>query len=372
MNHATKPGKRLSVQLPTPPNNTLLKGLKYSLLAALSALITSHSLNTVVTPPKIPKNIDFISPKKTYYQAHKDNYNTLFFGSSRVLNHINPKVIDQVAKSKGLEINSYNFGIPAIREIHSYVLLRDVLQDAPESLEWVFIEISLDKGYEPIANARTNRSIYWHTFSNTKIAVEYIINSEESIFNKAILVGSHLLPHIYHQLNLGIISSHLWPSETQSLESQKDQKTYEASKGFLGITSHHYNDLRQLFLDAQADYKKDVEQLIEYHQTRANKDELLPDNKRVLINKIIDTVHAAGATPFFIITPTLNTAQDLYQAHEEDLIPILFAYNNPSDYPQFYDVENRHDPEHLNIQTANDFSQELAQDFIQTIKTKNF
>ncbi|ESA37595.1 hypothetical protein N836_36115 [Leptolyngbya sp. Heron Island J] len=360
------------MKFPSTKNNTLIKVLKYSLLAGLSVFITSHSLTQIITPPKIPQNIGFISPKKTYYQAHKDNYNTLFFGSSRVLNHINPEVIDQVAKSEGLEISSYNFGIPAIREIHSYVLLRDVLQDAPEHLEWVFIEISLDKGYEPIANARTKRSIYWHTFSNTRIAIEYIINSEESAFNKAILISSHILPYIYHQLNIGIISNHLWPSETQSLESQRDQKIYEANKGFLGITSNHYNDLRQLFLADQFDYQKDVKKLINYHKNRTEKDNDLPDNKRILLSKIIDTVHAAGATPFFIITPTLNTAQDLYQAHEEDLIPTLFAYNNPSDYPQFYDAENRHDPEHLNIQTANNFSQELAQDFIQAIKTKNF
>ena len=186
------------------------------------------------------------------------------------------------------------------------------------------------------------------------------------------MVGSHLLPYIYHQLNLGIISNHLWPSETQSLKSQKEQEIHEENQGFLGINQNHYNDLRQSFLANQSNYKKDVKNLIDYHKDRADKDNVLPANKRILISKIIDTVHEAGATPFFIITPTLNTAQDLYQAYEEDLIPILFAYNNPSDYPQFYDAENRHDPEHLNIQTANNFSQELAQDFIQKIKTKNF
>ncbi|MGD1952781.1 MAG: hypothetical protein ACFB14_24515 [Leptolyngbyaceae cyanobacterium] len=368
MSQATKLSKSTVFKRTFSKRETLLKSLKYSLLSGLAFLITSHSLYQIVPTSKIPENIEFIGPKYTYYQANKDNYNALFFGSSRVLNHISPAIVDQEASAHNIEINSYNLGIPAIREIHSYIFLRDVLKNAPTTLEWVFIEISLDKGYEPFANARTGRSIYWHNFSNTRIAIDYVLTSEESLLNKAILTSSHILPYIYHRLNVGTFFNKVLPLEFFSTDLQLEQKSYENNKGFLGIHSDNSDEFRQSFLANTSDYQSAVRKLKEYHRENSKFDKKLPYNKQNLIRKIIKAVNQSGATPVFIITPTLDTAEDLYQAHQEGVIPKLLAYNDPSKYPQFYRLDNRHDAEHLNIDAANIFSRKLAQDFAQIVK----
>ncbi|MEM1253738.1 MAG: hypothetical protein AAGI69_15005 [Cyanobacteria bacterium P01_H01_bin.21] len=369
MSQATKLSKSIVFKRTLSRRATLLKSLKYSLLSGLAFLITSHSLYQTVPTSKIPENIEFIGPKYTYYQANKDNYNALFFGSSRVLNHISPAIVDQEARAHGIEINSYNLGIPAIREIHSYIFLRDVLKSAPTTLKWVFIEISLDKGYEPFANARTGRSIYWHNFSNTKIAIDYVLTSEEPLLNKAVLTTSHILPYIYHQLNVGTFFNRVLPLKFFSTELQSEQESFERNKGFLGIQSDDSNEFRQSFIANVSDYQNDVKRLKEYHKESLQVDEKSPYNKRNLIRKIVKAVNQAGATPVFIITPTLDTAEDLYEAYQEGIIPKLLAYNDPSKYPQFYELDNRHDAEHLNVYAANDFSRELARDFAQIAQT---
>ena len=371
MSQATKIGKSIVFKQTLLKRSTLLRSLKYSLLSGLAFLITSHSLYQTVPTSKIPENIEFIGPKYTYYQANKENYNALFFGSSRVLNHISPAIVDQEAKAHGIEINSYNLGIPAIREIHSYIFLRDVLKDAPATLKWVFIEISLDKGYEPFANARTGRSIYWHNFSNTKIAIDYVLTSEESLLNKAILTSSHILPYIYHRLNIGTFFNKLLPLKFFSTELQSEQESYERNKGFLGIHSDDSDEFRQSFLTNISDYQSDVKKLKKYHRESPQADDKSPYNKQNLIRKIVKTVNQSGATPVFVITPTLDTAEDLYQAYQDGIIPKLLAYNDPSKYPQFYRLDNRHDAEHLNIDAANAFSRELARDFAQIIKANS-
>ena len=368
MSQATKLSKRIVFKQTLSKQTTLFKSLKYSLLSGLAFFITSHFLHQVVPTSTIPENVEFIGPKYTYYQANKDNYNALFFGSSRVLNHISPEIVDQEARAHGVDINSYNLGVPAMREIHSYIFLRDVLKTAPTSLEWVFIEISLDKGYEPFANARTGRSIYWHNFRNTKVAIDYVLTSEETLLNKAVLATSHILPYIYHRLNVGAFFNKLLPLNFFSTDLQADQEAYEKNKGFLGIHGDENDEFRQLFLTNIADYESDVKSLKEYHQKSHQITQKLPYNKRQLIRKIVKVVNQSGATPVFLITPTLDTSEDLYQAYQEGLFPKLLAYNDPSKYPHFYGLENRHDAGHLNIDAAHVFSRELAQDFAQTVK----
>ena len=368
MSQATKLSRKIVLKQTLSRQTTAFKSLKYSLLSGLAFFITSYFLYQTVPTSTIPQNIEFIGPKYAYYQANKSNYNALFFGSSRVLNHISPEVIDQAASENGLEINSYNFGVPAMREIHSYIFLRDVLKDAPYNLEWVFVEISLDKGYEPFSNVRTGRSIYWHDFDNTKVAIDYILTSEETLLNKAVLVSSHVLPYIYHRLNVGALFNKLLPLNFFSADFRAEQKVYEKNSGFLGISSDSFDEFRQGFLSDKSEYERDVKELRSYHQGTSLSDSTLPYNKRNLIKRIVKAIHRSGATPVFIITPTLDTAEDLYQAYQEGLIPNLLAYNDPSKYPQFYGLENRHDAGHLNIHAARAFSKELAQDFVEVAK----
>lgn len=367
MSQAAKLNKRIVFKQTFSKQATLFKSLKYSLLSGLAFLITSHFLYQIVPTSTIPENVEFIGPKYTYYKTNKDSYNALFFGSSRVLNHISPEIVDQEARAHGIKMNSYNLGVPAMREIHSYIFLRDVLENAPTSLEWVFIEISLDKGYEPFANARTGRSIYWHDFRNTKVAIDYVLTSEETLLNKTVLATSHILPYIYHRLNVGAFFNKLLPLNFFSTDLQADQEAYEKDKGFLGIYNGEYDEFRQNFLANTSDYENDVKSLKEYHLESDQIGKRLPYNKRNLIRKIVKSVNQSGATPVFIITPTLDTSEDLYQAYQEGLFPKLLAYNDPSKYPNFYGLENRHDAEHLNIDAAHAFSRELARDFVQTV-----
>ncbi len=47
-----------------------------------------------------------------------------------------------------------------LRAIDSTLLLEEVLSNPPKNLKWVFFETILDKGYEPIPNARTHQAMY--------------------------------------------------------------------------------------------------------------------------------------------------------------------------------------------------------------------
>ncbi|MEO1446639.1 MAG: hypothetical protein AAFV46_10450, partial [Cyanobacteria bacterium J06635_11] len=135
-------------------SSVLTKYAKQSLAGFLAFVVAAAVLAQIIPSPTIPSNIVFVGPKNDYYQAHKDEYTALFFGSSRVYNQILPDAFDDATRqiigktpdSSG-SINSYNFGVPAMRAIDSAVLLEDVLANPPKNLKWVFFESILDKGY---------------------------------------------------------------------------------------------------------------------------------------------------------------------------------------------------------------------------------
>lgn len=363
----TQPTATASPSHLSPPRiSRLRKHLKQSFIALLAFVVTAGLLNQIIPSPAIPPNVVFVSPKYAYYQAHKADYSALFFGSSRIFNHVVPEVFDSTTHQAGVTVKSFNFGVPALRAISGYVLLRDVLRNPPANLKWVFIETPLDPGYEPIENARTNRSIYWHTFENTRFALDYTLSSDSSALRKAVIVVSHVLPFIYNQINIGRMF-HQWIPITQfSSDEQQKAAQFLVRKGYKPIEADESDPKRQAFLNNLEQYQSEVAKLAKARLTDADQGSI-PKNHLMLFDKIIAEVEAAGATPIFIVPPTLLPQASLHQAYAQGKIPYLLSFNNPAKAPALYEISQRHDSEHLTDPGAQYFTELLANAFVETL-----
>ncbi|MEO1391553.1 MAG: hypothetical protein AAFV90_01420 [Cyanobacteria bacterium J06634_5] len=360
-------------------SSVLTKYAQQSLAGFLAFVVAAAVLAQIIPSPTIPSNIVFVGPKNDYYQAHKDEYSALFFGSSRVYNQILPdafddatrQIIGQTPASSGSitsgSINSYNFGVPAMRAIDSAVLLEDVLANPPKNLKWVFFESILDKGYEPIPNARTYRAIYWHNWENTAIAAQYIFNSDESLPKKLVLFGSHLLPFLYHHINVGRLFNQVLPSEF-SEEERTVAAEFTAQEGFYPLREQS-DPKRQAFLQDPAGYEDAVATLTaaqaQFETAVETEDAYLSTNKQLLLERITQTIRAAGAEPIFIEPPSLHPENDFQAAQKLGIIDNLLSYKDPQRFPQLYAPQNRHDADHLNETGSREFTALLARDFAQ-------
>jgi hypothetical protein len=335
---------------------------KQAIIALVSFVVAAGLLNQIIPSPLIPPNLVFISPKYQYYQAHKDEYNALFFGSSRIYSQVDPILFDNQVKANGETIKSYNFGIPALRALPGYVLMRDVLKNPPKHLKWVFIETPLDRGYEPIQNARTNRAIYWHTPENTRLAISYIFHSSGSMLDKAALMSSHLLPFVYHQMNIGRLFAQWLPIHQFSEEEKAVSDVFLAKEGLFPLTDETASD-RQAFLSQLGRYEQAVQQAADRKQQNPNRITYIEPGKLSLLQKLVEAVEATGAQPIFVIPPTLDPQFDLKRAYNLGHIPTLLAFNDPAEHPDLYALEQRYDEEHLNAKGTELFTQKLANSF---------
>ncbi|MGB7249335.1 MAG: hypothetical protein WBC73_10375 [Phormidesmis sp.] len=346
---------------PRRQRSLIMQYAKLSGVGLLAFLVAVSLLGHIIPSPPIPSNIVFIGPKYDYYQAHKDDYTVLFFGSSRIYSQVIPEVFDATAQAAGGEVNSYNFGIPAMRAIDSMVLLEQVLADPPENLKWVFFESVLDKGYEPFPNARTPRAMYWHTWKNTGLAARYILSSDESWLNKAVLLSSHLLPFVYHQINVGRLFYQVLPSDL-SAQDQAIAADFTATEGYFALTDEA-DPFRQEFLQNPQGYQQELTTLATMQARSVSDEPYLSANKQMLLKRIVKAVQVAGAEPIFVEPPSLHMEDDFRAAQQLSTIDILLSYKDPHQYPQLYRSDQRHDAEHLNDAGARTFTQLLAKDF---------
>ncbi|MEL6469922.1 MAG: hypothetical protein AAFQ74_09355 [Cyanobacteria bacterium J06623_4] len=347
----------------------LIKYVQQSLLTVVAFVLAASLLNQIIPSPSIPANVVFVGPKYKFYTAHKDDYTALFFGSSRVFNQVIPDVFDQTAAAEGIQVNSYNFGIPAMRALDSAVLLEEVLKNPPENLKWVFFESVLDKGYEPIQNARTHRAMYWHTWENTRLAARYILTSEESLPGKVALLTSHLLPALYRQLNVGRLFNQVLPSEFSAEEIAVTEE-FTANEGFRPLTDQTAPK-RLSFLNNQVDYQKQVDKLKNRRAKLATTDPALPENKRMLLSRISQTIQETGAEPIFIEPPSLELEMDFQAAEALGEIGTLLSYKDPQAFPHLYKPDNRFDADHLNPSASGQFSRLLAKDFSRVLQSES-
>ncbi len=348
--------------------SVVIEYVRSGAIALIAFLVAAFLLNQIIPSPTIPSNVVFIGPKYDYYKAHKDDYNALFFGSSRIYSHVVPDVFDTVANAEGVKVNSYNFGIPAMRAIDSAVLVEEVLANPPKNLKWVFFESILDKGYEPIPNARTSRVMYWHTWENTRTAADYILTSDESLPEKAVLLTSHLLPFLYQQLNVGRLFNQVLPSEF-SEEEQQVAAEFTKTEGYYAL-SDESDPKRQAFLQSQSAYSDQVSALSALQlksQSNPDSEAYLSVNKQNLLARVTQAIEAVGATPIFVEPPSLHMENDFQSAQQLGTIDTLLSYKDPNQFPQLYSIDQRHDADHLNDAGSREFTKLLAEDFSEVI-----
>ncbi len=98
---------KVHVEPPTPHKagrrNTLTRAVTNSTIAATAFLVACIVLHAILPFPEIDGGV---SQKFRFFAAHKDEFDTLFIGSSRIYFQISPAIFDRVTRESGLPTHS--------------------------------------------------------------------------------------------------------------------------------------------------------------------------------------------------------------------------------------------------------------------------
>ena len=79
-------------------------GVAIALVAFVATSLFLHAL----LPPPVPEGI---AAKLEFFAQHKDEFDTLVVGTSRVYYSVSPEIFDKTTRENGLPTRTFNFGI---------------------------------------------------------------------------------------------------------------------------------------------------------------------------------------------------------------------------------------------------------------------
>lgn len=363
----------------------LIQTLQSFALFMVGLIITALLVQAII-PHRVTSNTGrLIDSKFEHFRQHKDDYSSLFLGSSILYRHIDATIFDNTLKEAGYTSKSFNFGAPAMKLFELRYLLQELMNLQPNNLDFVFIETNLDALFLKSENGRKPRVIYYHDLENTTFLIHYIMHSDEPILQKLELIRQHFVPFTCNFVNLGYLHQQIfrlkqpsperWLGENQDgfvpLDHEMNESRLNRRQRFLARNADNYSHFRQR-VERQAQKISRLEA-----QDNPNQDadmRSLPKHKQDFLNEIIAKVRSVGAEPVFLVPPALykpweiHGQQDLIDANQNGQIPTLLVHRDPNKYPNLFQFNDHFDHRYLNQQGAEKYTRLLGHEFSHVLR----
>lgn len=337
------------------------RALTLSALALVAFGLTAGLLGRCAPYPEMGD----VDDKLRYFEAHRDDYDVVFFGSSRVFRGVVPEAFDAEMARRGVPVRSFNFGADGMGAHETSALLRRVLALRPGRLRWVVVELDGWSAEMRPENRFKARMVFWHDRAETRSALETVARTEASRSSRLETSWYHLLHWVARDTAAGRGRDLLrsvrarFPGGPEGAGPTADELA--ASGGFEPFSPSAYgtpstHPFRRRFLELLPAYRVAVARLPAANRAAGGLDGY---NVRAVAEQAA-AIRRAGAVPIHLITPTARPTPALYRLAEAGRVPHLLAFNDPVAYPGLFAEERRFDAEHLTTEGARRFSRLLA------------
>jgi hypothetical protein len=362
---------KVHVEPPTPlkagRRKTLITAVINSAIAATAFLMTCIVLHAILPFPEIDGGV---SQKFRFFAEHRDEFDTLFIGSSRIYFQISPAVFDRVTRESGLPTRSFNFGIGGMYLPESAYLLEQILNLKPRNLRWVFIEYDeMQTKWSP-ENQTSRRALYWADWKRVSLLLrkltdagtgphwvaspaklrDIVLRQKDEKNTRTLLTfyATQFERNYTNVARAADVSGYLLGRDTN-----------ERRASYLGAVSDGYVTKAGRMSPSQtAAYERGLAAAIAQTATQ-----LLSPYAVEAYRQCAQEVSNIGATPIFLITPStteINIAAEGAQAPG-----VVMAFNDPRTYPGLYHSSVRRDGQHLTKSGAEEFTRIVAANFVE-------
>ena len=318
---------------------------------------------------------DEINGQYQYFVEHKDSFNVIFLGSSRIYRGFDPMVFDQTVTDidEATQTRSFNLGAPAYGFPKTELLLEDLIENNSQNLDYILLELAHVS--KPVSeNMHTPEVIYWHHFNNTKFILSYWFDHPRYTLEETIRFSSQTaVSFIENKLNIG-----LGPHILDYLSG----KTIPPKLGFNnnGFASLDDAAVNSAALRSRSEKIQNNPQLVNWMFNNVNTaiargEENLGNYNAEFVEKALKFINLAeeyNVELIFVLPPNIGEDYDI-------LVPIYnqipaknrISRADPLLFPEYYTEENIFDLGHLNKQGAEIFTASVAKEFFELVANKN-
>jgi len=322
-----------------PHRKTKLNPIRALLLVLcfLAAFFASLEGIRLLTPrPYVPN----VSERLAVFEAGKDDYTVLFIGSSQYLNGIDPGTFDRLTAEAGFPTTTFNFSLRGMQLPEAHYLLRRIRAMEPANLEWVVLEPRTMATF-PSANRKTRRLVYFHDLPATVMALRCLQHKKAPHGGRTRYYRMHLEQFGLRQTNQGLLQSMITDLYHGDAPARKRRLAeVKADEGYVPRHGHSFNMKNLKY------YKEDLRQYGEEYRTSPLKPMLAEQ-----LDRLLREVEGMGARPFFLFAPSMRDPEDLVLPPDAPAVDII-RLDDPERHPELFDMNNRHEHNHLNHQGA--------------------
>lgn len=326
-------------------------------IALAAFLATCAAFNRFL--PEAP--VENVTPKLDFFAKHKDEFDTLFIGTSRIHYQVSPAIFDAATAEAARPTHTFNFGVDGMHPPESFFVTEKILALQPRKLRWVFFELEGVQIDWWRAGAETRRLEYWHNWKQTSLVIRRAIDPRGNSPWYAELFRA-MMRHRAIALHLQLFAKQF--SRVGDVADWMTNWNNDARPGFVGQLGPR-NDgydapLPPMKPERVPAYAKKLR-----HETSGAHLQFVDPHAERVYREFAKRFVALGARTFFVITPVATQSPQRF--HPPAPGPI-FLFNNAKKFPQLYDPAVRADEGHLGQAGADEFTRLLAQQFIEATR----
>jgi hypothetical protein len=366
-----EPVSKVHVEPPAPHKptgrKTVIRALTNSAIGVIAFLITCVGLRIVLPFPEIDGGV---SQKFRFFAAHKDEFDTLFIGSSRVYFQISPAIFDRVTRESGMPTHSFNFGVGGMYLPETSYLLEQILNLKPRNLRWVFIEYDELQTKWSSENQTSRRALYWADWKRVSLLMRKLTDAgtdplwlpspaklRDIVLRQEDEKNTRSLLTFYASQFEKNYTNVARATDVLAYFFGRDPKGRRAR--YLGAASDGYvTRPNRMSPDQVAAYERGLAAAMAQTDTSP-----LSPYAVEAYRQCAQEVRKIGAMPIFLITP--NTTQINVATESTGLTDVVMAFNNPRTYPSLYRSSVRRDGQHLTKSGAEEFTRIVAANFVE-------
>jgi hypothetical protein len=320
------------------------RGILNTGIAALAFVLACAGLNALLPFPEIY----LVSSNLRFFQQHRDDFDTVFIGSSRFRHQISPGIFDRAMGETGLPTRTFNFGINGMLPPEDGYVLERLLGAGPSHLKWVFIELGELETRRVPETEGTSRSLYWHDRKRTSLVLR-AIHDGRGYWEARDLLLFHGTLFVKNFTNVGRkIDFSAWMARWK--EEALSTKLGPRGDGYVPLT-------REMPAAEAAAYETELKYAVDNSGSR-----FVSASTEQYYRQVAEEVRRAGAIPVFLMTP-LTMQIKLGFRPESGIAGNVMSFNDARAYPQLYRKEMRIDGSHLNGVAAEEFTRLIAENF---------
>jgi hypothetical protein len=325
---------------------------------ALAAFTATSAAIRALLPPMIPKGI---AAKLKFFSDHKDEFDTVVVGTSRLYYSVSPEIFDATTRESGLSTRTFNFGIDGMHPPENFYVLEQILKTNPRNLKWVLFELGdIQTKWDNMLG--TQRAVYWHDWPRTRLTLKKALNPRGNA-NWLIKLTRLWLARRDFISNLTLFGKRFANvGRAADLLPAADRERFSDAASELGPHGDGY----RLAGDAMsAERAASFQERLGREISEASQKYLDPATESGYRNAA-GQIRSAGAAPIFVVTPIIFQTTSRFRQSPPPA-PVI-AFNDARKYPAFYDVKLRIDDGHLTRPGAENLARVLAQEFVRRVR----